>query len=100
DEGFTRRQVGQLLDLVGREDAALDEAAFDVELEPRRAQPFVDQLRRRAQVVVPERDRDRSLQLRLESWHPRGLGGAAGQSVLDDAVLHVAGPQLAAKVLE
>src|SRR5438552_10081402 len=99
EENLARRQVGQLPDLVGRENATLDKPALDVELEPRLSDPLVDELRRQAQVVVTERDGDRSFELLFQRRNSRGFGRAPGQGVLDDSVLVVDGSQIAAQVM-
>src|SRR4029077_4212688 len=72
----------------------------DVELQARRPDELVDELRRRAEVVVTKRDRDRPLELRIERRHPGRRGRAPGERVLDHAVLDVAAAQLAAQLLD
>jgi len=84
----------------GEKNSAFDKAALDIELQPRGPHEFVDELRRQAQVVVTERDRDRAFELRLQVGHAGRVRRAAGERVLDDAVFDVAGAQLAAQLLE
>src|SRR5438045_2868607 len=99
-ECLAGRQVGQLLDLLRREDPALDEPTLDVELQPRRADELVDQLRGKTQVVVAKRDGDRAFELGLQRGHTGGFRGAPGQRVLHDAVLDVTAAKLAAQLLD
>src|SRR3989442_15399590 len=87
EQNFARWQICQLLDLVAIEDAPFDETAHHLELQPRGADELVDEPWREAEVVIPERDRDRALELRLEGLVAGSVRCASRQRVLHHAVL-------------
>src|SRR5437763_15613338 len=79
DEGLAGRQVGQLLDLLRREDPALDEPTLDVELQPRRAGELLDQLPGKTQAVVAKRDGYWACELGLKGGPTGSFRRAPGQ---------------------